>query len=557
MKISLAQLNYVIGDFEKNIFKIRQAIQKAKTENADLIVFAELAVCGYPPRDFLEFNDFIERCKQAVTEIAKDCEGIAAIVGCPTVNPKLEGKNLFNSAYFLADGKIKNVIHKALLPNYDVFDEYRYFEPARTFECIELNGTKIALTVCEDLWNVEDDPMYVSCPMDELAKEKPQLMINIAASPFDYTHAEKRKAILKRNALQYNLSVVYVNHVGAQTEMIFDGGSLVMNSSGEVVHELKYFKEDFFSFEFTVYGLQLLQETVNSKPETKIQRIHDALVLGISDYFQKQNFSKAILGLSGGIDSAVVLCLAVEALGEKNVRAVLMPSEFSSKSSVDDSIALAKNLNVEFETIAIKNIYLEYLSTLKPQFNDLPFSVAEENIQARVRGNILMALSNKFGSIVLNTSNKSELAVGYGTLYGDMAGGLSVIGDVYKTEVYELAQYINTSPQPSPRERELRMIIPENSITKPPSAELRPDQKDSDTLPDYKILDSLLYQYIEHRKGPAELIASGFDAALVHRVLKMVNANEYKRFQTPPILRVSLKAFGTGRRMPIVGKYLS
>ncbi len=556
MKIALAQLNYTIGNFEKNIFKITEAIQHAKKENADLVVLAELAVSGYPPLDFLEFNDFVGRCKKAVEEIAKECVGISAIVGCPTINPKTEGKNLFNSAYFLGDGKIKNEIHKTLLPNYDVFDEYRYFEPGKNFECIEVNGVKIAVTICEDLWNVEDDPMYVSCPMDELVKEKPLLMINIAASPFDYTHAEKRKAILKRNALQYHVPIVYVNHVGAQTELIFDGGSLVMNEKGKIVHELDYFKEDLCIINFEDGSWKLENKKYADNPTSnlqlpslnlKSQKILNALTLGIRDYFQKQNFTKAILGLSGGIDSAVVLCLAVEALGAKNVKAVLMPSEFSSKGSVDDAVALAKNLGADYEIIPIEKVYLQYISSLEKQFNGLPFSVAEENIQARVRGNILMAISNKFGYILLNTSNKSELAVGYGTLYGDMAGGLSVIGDVYKTEVYELANYINRG----------KKIIPDSSITKPPSAELRPNQKDSDSLPDYKILDALLLQYIEHRKGPEELVAAGFDAALVKRVLKMVNTNEYKRFQTPPILRVSPKAFGMGRRLPIVGTYLS
>jgi NAD+ synthase (glutamine-hydrolysing) len=550
MKIALAQLNYTIGDFEKNISKIRETVQRAKKEQADIVVFAELAICGYPPLDFLEFDHFIERCKNSAEEIAKDCIGITAILGCPTVNPKTEGKNLFNSAYVLADGKIKNEIHKTLLPNYDVFDEYRYFEPGKTFHCIEVNGVKIALTICEDLWNVEDDPMYVACPMDELVKEKPQLIINIAASPFDYTHAEKRKAILKRNALQYHLPLVYVNHVGAQTELIFDGGSLVMDAKGEVAHELAYFKEDFYILNFEAGSWKLEKEIHPANRKSKIRKsenIYSALILGISDYFQKQNFSKAILGLSGGIDSAVVLCLAAEALGKKNVKAVLMPSEFSSTGSVDDSVVLAKNLGVEYEIISIEKIYLEYMVSLETQFSGLPFNVAEENIQARVRGNILMALSNKFGYILLNTSNKSELAVGYGTLYGDMAGGLSVIGDVYKTEVYRLAEYINSE----------KKIIPDSIITKAPSAELRPDQKDSDSLPEYEILDELLHQYIEYRKGPNELIASGFDESLVKRVMKMVNTSEYKRYQAPPILRVSPKAFGMGRRLPIVGKYLS
>jgi NAD+ synthase (glutamine-hydrolysing) len=547
MRIALAQLNYVIGDFEKNIFKIRQAIQKGKGEKADLVVFAELAVCGYPPLDFLEFKDFTDRCKNAIDEIAKECVGIAAIIGGPGINPEPEGKNLFNSAYFLADGKIQHVTHKALLPNYDVFDEYRYFEPGKKFHCFELNGIKISLTVCEDLWNVEDDPMYVSCPMDELIKEKPQLIINIAASPFDYTHPEKRKAILRRNALKYHLPLVYVNHTGAQTELIFDGRSLVMNKKGEVVHEMKSFEEDFYSFDLSGSELQLQPGNSTPAENNKPQRIHDALITGIRDYFLKQNFSKAILGLSGGIDSAVVLYLAVQALGEKNIKAVLMPSAFSSKGSVDDSLTLAKNLGVDYEIINIEKVYDAYHDSLKNQFHELPFNVTEENIQARVRGTLLMALSNKFGYILLNTSNKSELAVGYGTLYGDMAGGLSVIGDVYKTEIYELTTYINLEKE----------IIPKNIIDKPPSAELRPNQKDSDSLPDYKILDKILYQYIELCKGPQELVAKGFDETLITRILKMVNANEYKRFQAPPILRVSPKAFGMGRRMPIVGKYLS
>ncbi len=551
MKIALAQLNYIIGDFEKNVFKITEAIRKAKAEKADLVIFSELAVSGYPPLDFLEFKDFIDRCKKSAEEIAKECIGIAAIVGCPVVNPRPEGKNLFNAALYLADGKIKSEIHKALLPNYDVFDEYRYFEPGNEFHTIDIKGVKIALTVCEDLWNIEDDPMYVSCPMDVLMKEKPQLMINIAASPFDYTHAEKRKAILKRNALQYDLPIVYVNHVGAQTELIFDGGSLAMNNKGEIISELQYFKEDFsiLNFEDGSWKLEVKKNPTSGfqPPTSKIQRIHSALIMGIQDYFYKQNFSKAIVGLSGGIDSALVVALAAKALGEKNVKAVLMPSEFSSKGSVDDAMAIVNNLGVEHEIIPIKKIYTEYLNTLKEQFKGLPFSVAEENIQARVRGTLLMALSNKFGYILLNTSNKSELAVGYGTLYGDMAGGLSVIGDLYKTEVYELSRYINSEKE----------IIPENSISKPPSAELRPNQKDSDSLPDYSILDPLLYQYIEQRKGPHELIAAGFDGQLVKRVLKMVNTNEYKRKQFAPVLRVSPKTFGMGRRLPIVGKYLS
>lgn len=545
MKIALAQLNYHVGNFENNTSKIIEHIIKAKTDGADLVVFAELAVCAYPPLDFLEFADFEKRCTDAIEIIASHCKGIAAIIGVPTVNPVLEGKNLFNSACFIADGKIKNIISKTLLPTYDVFDEYRYFEPNRKFNCIELNGRKIALTICEDLWNVEDDPLYIHSPMEELIKEKPEIIINIAASPFDYKHASQRKAILKRNALQYQLPIVYVNHVGAQTEIIFDGGSIVMNANGEVVKELKYFEEDYF-IEDTTNKLQtsnLKSQISNLKPEL----IYHALILGIKDYFQKMGFKKAVLGLSGGVDSALVTMLAADALGAENILPVMMPSEFSSDHSVADSIHLCKNLNIKEELISIKDTYSQYLNALKPQFKDLPFNVTEENLQARIRGTLLMALSNKFGNILLNTSNKSELAVGYGTLYGDMCGGLSVIGDLYKTEVYELCNYIN-------RDRE---IIPQNILTKPPSAELRPGQKDSDSLPDYDTLDKVLHAYIEQRKGPQEIIDMGFDEALVKRILKMVNANEYKRKQFAPILRVSSKAFGLGRRMPIVGKYLS
>jgi NAD+ synthase (glutamine-hydrolysing) len=545
MKIALSQLNYHIGNFEENTSKIIDSIHKAKKEKADLVVFSELAVCGYPPLDFLEFGDFVKKCKASIDTIAKECNDISAIVGAPSVNPVLKGKNLFNSAYFLQDGKIKDVIHKTLLPTYDVFDEYRYFEPNKKFECIEVNGETIALTICEDLWNEEDDPLYTFCPMDELIKSSPKFIINIAASPFDYVHSEFRKAILKRNVLKYKLPILYVNHVGAQTEMLFDGGSLIINEKGEVLNEMKYFEEDFLVIEVpsTKYQVPSKEKIYKSK----IEKIHAALVMGVRDYFRKMNFKQATLGLSGGIDSAVVLVLAVEALGKENVFPVMMPSQFSSDHSVNDSVKLAENTGVTCHTISIENIYDEYISATKPFFQGLPFNVAEENIQARIRGTLLMALSNKFGYILLNTSNKSELAVGYGTLYGDMCGGLSVIGDVYKTDVFELARYINRNKE----------IIPSTIITKPPSAELRPGQLDTDSLPPYDILDKILFQYIEQHSGPQEIIAAGYDEQLVRRILKMVNTNEYKRFQAPPILRVSPKAFGLGRRMPIVGKYLS
>lgn len=543
MKIALAQLNYHIGNFESNTAKIISAIEKAKAEGADLVVFAELSVCGYPPRDFLEFKSFIEECDKSIAEISSACKGIAAIIGAPSSNPEIHGKNLFNSAYFLNDGKVEKIVSKALLPTYDVFDEYRYFEPARKFEVIEFKGERIALTICEDIWDIEQDPMYVVNPMDELSKQQPTLMVNIAASPFDYNHADERRKVICYNAEKYKLPLFYVNHVGAQTELIFDGGSMVTDNNGKIVEELNYFKDDFRIFD----SRRLVSENKLHKTDSKVSRIHDALVLGIRDYFGKMGFSKAILGLSGGIDSAVVLALASRALGKENVSVLLLPSQFSSEHSISDSEEMCKRLGTKYHIIGIKEIFSVIENKLKPIFAGKPFNVAEENIQARVRGVLLMAMTNKFGSILLNTTNKSEAAVGYGTLYGDMNGGLSILGDVYKSQVYELANHINN----------LDNCIPENIITKAPSAELRENQKDSDSLPDYAILDEILFDYIEKRLGPKELIAKGYDEKLVMRILKMVNTSEYKRHQLPPVLRVSPKAFGVGRRMPIVGKYLS
>ncbi|MDB5119579.1 MAG: synthetase [Sphingobacteriales bacterium] len=546
MKIALAQLNYHIGNFEQNTFKIIQAIEKAKEQGAELVVFAELSVCGYPPQDFLEFNEFIDLCEQSAQQIKDACKDIACIIGLPTKNSKIEGKDLYNSAYFIHNQEIKAVINKALLPNYDIFDEYRYFEPALKFGCINYKGVKIALTICEDLWNINDNPLYIANPMDELINEAPHLMINIAASPFSYMHDDERVAILSDNCKKYNLPLLYVNQVGSQTEIIFDGGSLAFNEKGELLDEMAYFEEDLKLYEFAdgnIIGHVVKQHI----PQSDIEQIHHALILGIKDYFKKSGFTKAVLGLSGGIDSALVCALASEALGPENVMAVLMPSEYSTDHSIKDALDLVTNLGCKHEIVAIKEAASAFENMMKPIFKDLPFNIAEENIQARSRAIIVMAMSNKFGYILLNTSNKSECSVGYGTLYGDMAGAIGVIGDVYKTQVYKLCEYIN-------RDKE---IIPINSIVKPPSAELRPGQKDSDSLPEYDILDGLLYQYIELKKTSAQIIAMGFDEVLVRRVLKMVNVAEFKRYQTPPILRVSPKAFGMGRRMPIVGKYLS
>lgn len=586
MKIALAQQNYHIGNFESNTRKIIEGIDWAKKQGADLVVFSELCVCGYPPRDFLEFSDFINKCYEAVDKIKAHADTIGVLIGGPSHNKQIEGKDLFNTVFFLHDKQIKAEVHKTLLPNYDVFDEYRYFEPAYDWNVVEFKGKKLAVTICEDIWNMGDNPLYRTTPMEKLMPFQPDVMINLSASPYNYAQDIVRNSIMKAHTIKYRMPMLYCNTVGSQTEIVFDGGSLVYDSNGEKVKEMKYFEEDYAVFDLKELTkvtdrkkLQMVSENAKAnslqkepgeiEPETyyysaievgrnediltyltgdkNIDEIYHALILGIRDYFQKMGFSKAILGSSGGIDSAVTQALAVAALGKENVRAILMPSPYSSSHSVSDAELLSKNLDNPYDIVPIKAIYESFLDTLKPIFRDQPFNVAEENLQSRTRGNLLMGIANKFNYILLNTSNKSELATGYGTLYGDMAGGLSVLGDVYKMQVFALARFIN----------KLSPVIPENIIAKPPSAELRPNQKDSDSLPEYDILDRVLYEYIELRKGPKEIIAKGFDPALVARVLKLVNTNEYKRNQFCPIIRISAKAFGIGRRVPIVGKYLS
>lgn len=560
MKIALAQQNYHIGNFELNTRKIIEATQLAKAQGADLIVFSELSVCGYPPRDFLEFDDFIRKCRQAIDEIAQYADTIGVIVGAPERNPVREGKDLFNSAWLLYEGKVQAIVHKTLLPTYDVFDEYRYFEPAYDWQVVPFKGKKIALTICEDIWNLGDNPLYRICPMDKLMPQQPDFMVNISASPFDYTHDEDRKSVIKANVQKYNIPMFYCNAVGSQTEIVFDGGSYAFDKNANLCGSLPLFTETMQVFTLHEDGTiaEPILETADRVPSFELNpltleaglnlpQVYEALVMGIADYFGKMGFKQAIVASSGGIDSAVTLALAVAALGKENVRAILMPSQFSTGHSVDDAVQLSRNLDNPYDIVPIKDIFDQFSTSLKPIFGNLPFSVAEENIQSRTRGNLVMAIANKFNYILLNTSNKSELATGYGTLYGDMAGGLGVLGDCYKLQVYALARYINRNGE----------IIPENIITKPPSAELRPGQKDSDSLPEYDILDPLLYQYIERRQGPNEIKALGFDTALVDRVLRMVNINEYKRNQFCPIIRISPKAFGVGRRVPIVGKYLA
>ena len=421
MRIALAQINWHIGNFESNIHKIINSIQDAKNQKVDLVVFSELAISGYPPRDFLEFSDFTEQCYAGILKIAGICKGIAAIVGSPSVNPHTRGKHLYNTAFFLSDGKISNMIHKTLLPNYDIFDEYRYFEPNDEFHVIDYNGFRIALTICEDIWDIGATPLYTISPMDALIRQDPDIMINIAASPFTYKKRKRRLNVLKDNVSRYHLPLFYVNHIGAQTELLFDGGSMVVDQNGEVVEEMLIFEEDFRVFDLENESTGCKVTPVGEKRETgpepgKIELIHDGLIMGISNYFRKLGFTKAILGLSGGIDSAVTHALAAKALGSENVLAVLMPSRYSSSHSIKDAIDLAENLGTPYEIINIEDSFNTFEKTLEPFFRDLPFDVTEENIQSRVRAVILMALSNKFGYIVLNTSNKSEAAVGYGTL---------------------------------------------------------------------------------------------------------------------------------------------
>ena len=545
MIIALAQLNYHVGNFDRNTAAIIGAIHAAKAKGADLIVFAELAIGGYPAKDLLRSPAFLDQCEAAVTEIAAHCEGIACIIGAPMRNTAGKGKPLHNTALFMESGKVQHVVYKGLLPDYDVFDEYRYFEPADTFGCIHFRDKKIALTICEDLWDIAPAQLYRRGPMDMLRNEHPHLIINIAASPFAYNHLNERLEVLGTHAKVNGAPLLYLNSVGAHTDIIFDGRSMVFSPTGEPVDLMPAFAEAINYYEITDHGAVPLQPANTDTGQLETPLIHQALLCGIRDYFSKSGFTKAVVGLSGGLDSAVVAALACEALGPENVLAVLMPSEYSSDHSITDAMDLVRNTGCQHETIAIQPIAESFGQSLSNAFSGKDRDVTEENIQARIRGTLLMAFSNKLGHILLNTSNKSEAAVGYGTLYGDMAGSLSVIGDLYKTQVYRLANYLNRNGE----------IIPEHTIIKPPSAELRPDQKDSDSLPDYELLDAILFQYLENGKSAAQITALGFDEALVQRVLGLVNRAEFKRFQAPPALRVSGKAFGAGRVMPLVARY--
>ena len=542
MNIAIAQLNFHIGNFNANKTKIIEAIDFAIHAKADLVIFSELSICGYPPYDLLEFDSFIEKCIGSVNELLTFSEKIGILIGCPARNENEKGKPLYNAAWFLSEGKVKDIICKTLIPDYDIFDEYRYFEPNSEFKVLNFKGKKIAVTICEDVWNISS-AFYTVNPLDHLAKLKPDFIVNLSASPFSYAQNNKRLEVLKKNAEKYQLPLFYVNQAGAQTELIFDGASAVFGPQGNLFGQLKMFAED-----IQVFNLEQVSNFTGSNVTVEFSKsrlIHDALICGIRDYFAKSGLKSAILGLSGGIDSALTAALLSEALGHENVTGLLMPSAYSSAHSVDDAIQLVKNLGINHHIIPISSVFDQYLTTLDPFFNGLPSDITEENLQARIRAALLMSFSNKFGHILINTSNKSEISVGYGTLYGDLCGGISVLGDVYKTEVYELSRFMNIEKE----------IIPLNSILKPPSAELKPGQKDSDSLPDYEILDKILYHFIEEIKSPGQIIEMGFDEKLVKRIIKMVVSSEYKRYQAAPVLRISEKAFGTGRRIPIVSQF--
>jgi NAD+ synthase (glutamine-hydrolysing) len=548
MKIALSQQNYILGDFEYNTNKIIRDIQIAIAKGVDLIVFSELCLTGYPPTDFFYFEDYYVKLEKCFARLFPLSHQIGIFVGAPRKNEVKQGKDYFNSAFLLHGGNINAITDKTLLPTYDIFDEYRYFEPNKNFKCIDFKGKKLAVTICEDIWDIKaDNPIYIKTPLKEFVKESPDYIINLSASPFSYTHSEERKKVVSQNCLTYKIPMVYVSSVGAQTELVFDGGSMVCNAAGEIVYELKYFEED-----FGIVDMEFISTNIQTQPALeKVERKYEALVLGIRDYFQKLKMKKAVIGLSGGIDSALTLALATEALGSENVLSVLMPSQHSSQHSIDDALQICENLDSPYYIIPIKENYEAIISSLQPVFEGRNEDITEENIQARIRGMLLMAISNKFGNLLLNTSNKSEVAVGYGTLYGDMCGALAVLGDVYKTEVYAMCEFINRKAQ----KKLGHDIIPQHTIAKPPSAELRPGQKDQDSLPPYELLDAILYLYINKEMGLEEVLASGYDRSIVEKVFNLVNRNEFKRFQTPPIIRVSSKAFGFGRRIPIVAKF--
>ena len=543
MKIALGQINPTVGDFSGNAAKIIQFALQARSAGAGLVLFPELAVSGYPPRDLVDRSWFVARSHATVERIAAETQGIAVICGTVTAAHADTGKKAMNSAALLRDGRIDLIQSKMLLPTYDVFDEMRNFAPAKSQQLFSFCGKQMALTICEDAWNDKrfwNRRLYGVDPVEELVRAGGNFVLNISASPFWLGKRELRRDMLASIARNQKVPVAMVNQVGGNDSLVFDGSSLVIAPDGQVIAQAKSFEEDLIYFDS-----QNLSGDMHAQVEGEEASAYEALVLGTRDYVQKCGFQRAIIGLSGGIDSALTAAIAVDALGAENVIGVGMPGPYSSRGSIHDARELAGNLKIRFELLSINDIYEATRQTLAPVFAGMPQDVTEENIQSRARGMLLMALSNKFGALVLSTGNKSELAVGYCTLYGDMVGGLAVISDVPKTLVYRLSAYVNSR----------RRVIPEATIEKPPSAELRPDQKDSDSLPPYEVLDAILEDYVEESRS-AEQIAHGhnFDLELVRRVIRMVERSEYKRQQAAPGIKISAKAFGYGRRFPIAAK---
>jgi len=538
MKIAMAQINTTVGDIRGNRDRVLGGMAEAQAIGADLVVFPELCLTGYPPRDLLSLHGFVEANLQALQEIGAHSGPMGALIGFVDRNPKQEGKPFCNAAALASEGRIQGVVHKTLLPTYDVFDEDRYFERGADIRVVPFAGHVLGISICEDAWNSEGfwpKPLYPLDPIKKLVEKGANLLINLSASPFESEKPLFRYRMLRDHVLRHGLPILYVNLVGGNDDLLFDGNSLALGCHGNVIAQAKSFAEDF-----------ILVDTENVKDlgyteGDEVAQLYQALVMGTRDYARKCGFRSAVLGLSGGIDSAVTACIAAEALGAKRVLGVAMPSRYSAEESCEDARMLACNLGIGFEVIPIEPMFKEYRKSLAKAFAGRPVDTAEENLQARIRGNILMALSNKFGHLVLSTGNKSELGVGYCTLYGDMAGGLAVISDVPKTGVYRLAAYIN---------REAR-LIPENTLTRPPTAELRPNQKDQDSLPPYGILDSILRLRIEEHMSVDEILKQGYDSSMVKEVLRMIQTNEYKRRQAAPGLKVTSRAFGTGRRMPV------
>jgi NAD+ synthase (glutamine-hydrolysing) len=546
MKIALAQINPTVGDIWGNSRKILQFIDQAKSRGAKVVVFPELSVIGYPPKDLLLKPRFVDENIQAMRQIASKVSGIDAVVGYAERNENPVGRPLHNAVAVLRDGKVISRHFKTLLPTYDVFDESRYFEPGvdERQNIVNIAGRPMGLSICEDLWNDEKmvpRRLYHQNPIADLNTAGAQVMINASASPFVVGKHKFRVELFSSQVKQFGKPLVYVNQVGGNDELVFDGNSVVFDASGKVIAQAKDFEEDLLVVD--LHNPEPLAQRTSSDIET----IHKALILGLRDYVRKCGFSSVVLGLSGGIDSALTAALAVAALGKEKVVGVSMPSRFSSEHSIADAKRLAENLGIEFQIVPIKTIHDAYEETLTPVFEGRERDVTEENLQARVRGGILMAFSNKFNHLLLTTGNKSELAVGYCTLYGDMCGGLAVISDVPKTTIYQLSEFINKQAG--------RELIPRNSITKAPSAELRPNQTDQDSLPPYDLLDAILYRYVEEEKSAGEIVGEGFDAATVTRVIRLVDRSEYKRRQAAPGLKVTSRAFGFGRRMPIAQRY--